>query len=224
MDREIVEQLRSGRPEGVEMGMETLMNKTRPVRGIRGVGPGFVLALVFCGCAAGASQEPATQPATASTTAPAPFTCAKFSFTVQPPADWTAVKGDPDDALSLVPQSQASAKDLSKVPSLKITVPDLPIHIPGMIPVGSVANGYVSDTLKQYPDFHVDERVVATVPAANARRIVSTFSQNGATWRDMVLCIVHKDRVFLLVADCPVGDYPATRAAFDAMTGSLKWN
>ena len=93
-----------------------------------------------------------------------------------------------------------------------------------MIPVGSVANGYVSDARKEHPDWHVDERVVATVPASSARRMVSTFSQDGATWRDMVLCIVHKDRVFLLVADCPVGDYPATRAAFDAMAASLKWN
>ena len=172
-------------------------------------------------CVAGAVTGGAT---TAPSSAPSPFTCTKFSFTVQPPPDWVPVKGDPDDALSLAPQSQANAKDLSKVSSLKITVPDLPMHIPGMIPVGSVANGYVSDMRKEYPDWHVDERVVATVPAASARRIVSTFSQNGATWRDVVLCIVHKDRVFLLVADCPVGDYPATRAAFDAMAASLKWN
>jgi hypothetical protein len=161
---------------------------------------------------------------TAPTSQPTPFTCTKFGFTVQPPADWTAVKGEADDALDLAPQSQAGAKDLSKVPSLKITVPDLPPHIPGLIPCGSVANGYISDMQKQHPDWRVDERGVAKVPDASARRIVSTFHQDGALWRDVVLCIVHKDRVFLLAADCPADDYAATRAAFDAMAGSLKWN
>jgi hypothetical protein len=182
------------------------------------------LALVILHLACAAIASPTTAPATAPTSAPTPFTSTQFGFAVQLPADWAIVKGDPDDAVSLAPQSQANAKDLSKVPSLNITVPALPMHIPGMIPVGSVANGYVSDIRKEHPDWHQDERVPVTFPAASARRIISTFSQDGATWRDMVLCIVHKDRVFLLVADCPVGDYPATRAAFDEMAASLKWN
>ena len=180
----------------------------------------LLLPILFAALACHAFAAPTTAPATATT----PFTCTKFSFTIQPPPDWTPVKGDPDDVLSLVPQSKSDAKDLSKVPTLKLTVPDLPPHIPGLIPCGSVASGYISDMTKQYPDWHVDERVVAQVPSASARRIVSTFHQNGAPWRDVLLCIVHKDRVFLLPADCPADDYAATRAAFDAMAGSLKWN
>ena len=179
-----------------------------------------VLALLVRCPALGSAAPPTSAP----TTVAAPFTSTKFAFSVQPPSDWSQVKGASGTALSLVPQSQANAKDLSLVPSLQMQVPDLPPHIPGMIPVGSVANGYVNDLRKQHPDLKVDERVVVPIPNASARRIVSTFRNGQMTWRDIVLCIVHKDRVFLIVADCPAGDYPATRAAFDAMAGSLKWN
>ena len=176
--------------------------------------------VVGCQGVGGATQSPITAP----TTAPAPFVCSKFDFSIQPPADWSQTKGASDTPLALVPRSKANAKDLSLVPSLKVQVPDLPPHIPGMIPVGSVADGYVNDLRKHYPDLHVDERVVLPIPNGSARRIVCTLRHGQTTWRDIALCIVHKDRVFLIVAECSAGDYPATRAAFDAMAGSLKWN
>jgi hypothetical protein len=182
----------------------------------------FTLMIIALACHAFAND--ATAPTTAPTTAVAPFSCTKFGFSVQPPPDWSPAKCGSPDVLSLVPPADSSVKDTSVVPCLRITVPDLPFHIPGMIPCGSVASGYISDMTKQYPDWHVDERVVAQVPNASARRIVSTFHQNGVLWRDVLLCIVHKDRIFLLAADCPADDYAATRAAFDAMAGSLKWN
>jgi hypothetical protein len=180
----------------------------------------LLVGALACDALANDSTPPATEPATSS----ALFTCTKFGFSVQPPLDWTAAKCAAPDVVAFVPEADSAAKDTSVVPCLKITVPDLPFHIPGMIPCGSVANGYVSDMTKQYPDWHVDERVAVSVPNASARRIVSSFHQNSAAWRDVVLCIVHKDRVFLLAADCPADDYAATRAAFDAMAGSLKWN
>jgi len=184
----------------------------------------WALTLLTGALASHAVANDATFPTTAPTTNSAPFSCSKYGFSIQPPPDWNSAKCGSPDVLSLVPQADSTAKDPSLVPCLKITVPDLPFHIPGLIPCGSVANGYVSDMTKQYPDWHVDERGVAAVPNASAREIVSTFHQNGALWRDVVLCIVHKDRVFLLAADCPADDYAATRAAFDEMAGSLKWN
>jgi hypothetical protein len=187
----------------------------------------WMLALLICaaGCrGVGSGTSPATAPATVPATAPGQFCSVKYGFSMQPPAGWSQIKGAADEPISLVPQSQAGAKDLSLVPSLKMAVPDLPPHIPGMIPLGSVADGYVDDLRKQYPDLKVDERVVVSIPSASARRIVSSYHRDGTAWRDIVLCIVHKDRVFLLSADCPAGDYPATRAAFDLMATSLKWN
>jgi hypothetical protein len=183
----------------------------------------WALALLICsaGHRAVASTEP---PSTSPTTAPAVFSSAKCGFSVQPPAGWSQIKGTADEPLSLVPQGQADAKDLSLVPVLKVQVPALPWHIPGMIPVGSVASGYVDDLRKQNPDLKVDERVSVPVPNARAQRIVSSYTENKAAWRDVVLCIVHKDRVFLIVCDCLATDYPKTRAAFDEMVSSLKWN
>ena len=187
----------------------------------------WTLALLIgsVGCRAVGSERQATSAPTtsASTAPPVPFSSAKYGFSVQSPAEWTQIKGAADEPLSLVPHGQAAAKDSSQAPSLKMQVPDLPPHIPGLIPVGSVASGYVSDMQKQHPDLKVDERVSVPMANASARRIVSTFQQGQTTWRDMVLCIVHKDRVFLLVADCPAENYPATKAAFDAMASSLKW-
>jgi len=187
----------------------------------------WTLALLIgsFGCRAVGSERQATSAPTtsASTAPPVPFSSAKYGFSVQSPADWSPIKGAADEPLSLLPKSQVNVKDLSLVPSLKMQVPALPLHIPGLIPVGSVANGYVDDLRKQHPDLKVDERASVSIPNASDRRIVSTFHQGQTAWRDMVLCIVHKDRVFLLVADCPASDYPATKAAFDAMASSLKW-
>ena len=139
----------------------------------------WVLTVVIGATTCHTLASDTTAPTTAPTTSSAPFCCAKFGFSVQPPPDWTAAQCGSPDVLSLVPQADSTAKDTSVVPCLKITVPDLPFHIPGMIPCGSVANGYVNDMKKQYPDFHVDDRVAVSVPNASARRIVSTFGQGG---------------------------------------------
>ena len=174
------------------------------------------------------NNQPTTVPTTApatnvATTDPALFSCPKFGFSIRPPLGWSQIQGASDEAISLVPDGQTGAKDLSIVPCLKVVVPVLPLHIPGMIPVGSVANGYVNDLRKQNPDLKVDERSVVSISGVSGRRVVTSYTQGKAAWRDVVICIVHKDRVFLILADCPVSDYSAVRAAFDGMVSSLKW-
>src|SRR5580704_3206414 len=92
----------------------------------------WMLAMLICAVGCQASGGEKAPPATAPATAPAAFTCAKYGFSVQLPADWAQIKAATDVPLSLVPQAQADARDLSQVPSLKIQVPALPPHIPGM--------------------------------------------------------------------------------------------
>jgi hypothetical protein len=108
-------------------------------------------------------------------------------------------------------------------PSMSIEVPHLPPHIPGMIPVGSVADGYVQDMGKRYPGVKVDQRTVARLDGASARRIICTYECRGKAWRDLVLLAVRGDHVYVIAADCLVADFDKTRAGFDALLASIHW-
>ena len=176
-----------------------------------------MLLLTLCApMACRASGTGATSAPASSQPALTHFESAKGGIAVDYPSDWTATKINGEDVLTLVTKRVASA-------TVEVAVPSLPPHLPGMIPIGAVADGYVKDLKKRHADEHVDERVEFAVPQASARRVVSTMTNDGRPWRDMAVLVSHDNKVFILSADCAADDYATTRSAFDTLVASVKW-
>ena len=137
----------------------------------------------------------------------------RFQF----PSDWHSVK-DPDYVLMLLP-AEAKQKDRR----IAFDIPDLPPHLPGMIKLGLIQNGYVSDLKKEHKDVKIDSSADVKVPGASARLLRTSWHQNGQPWIDVALLMIHKDRVFILNLDSDDPHLAATRAAFDSIQSSLQW-
>lgn len=133
------------------------------------------------------------------------------------PADWQARK-NPDYELMLLPSG--ASKDDRRI---TLDIPDLPPHLPFMIQMGRVEHDYVQDLKKDHPDLQVQDSVGANVPDSNARLVRSYWHQNGTTYHDTVLLIIHASAVYILDAQTKEADLPPTRAAFDAIRGSILW-
>ena len=127
----------------------------------------YILAVgAMIGCRdAGAEADP-TNPAT---TAPATkqagvFRDDKLDIALEYPAGWMARRSK-DDLLLLVPGGGPEGM------SLALDVPDLPVHVPGLIPMGSVQDGYVNDLRKQVGPVQVKQLSPPAIPRAQARLI-----------------------------------------------------
>src|SRR5688572_17346357 len=111
------------------------------------------------------SLSPSTQPAGRATE----FASREHGIRLSYPADWEAVQySDPEYILVLVPSASEAERNN---PVVSLDVPKLPPHIPGLIPLGMVVNGYADDLKKQYPGVKVNPPVSTKVAGANARRV-----------------------------------------------------
>ena len=134
------------------------------------------------------------------------------------PGGWTRRPSN-DYVLLLVPPGEPNPPDRS----ISLDVPDLPVHIPGLIPAGLVKNGYIDDLKKQLTGFQIVEDVDYPVPHATARLVRSTGYLNGRPHTESALLIVHGDRVYIIRADATTLSDEQTVAAFDAAIKSLQW-
>ena len=83
--------------------------------------------------------------------------------------------------------------------SLSLDIPKLPWHLPGMISVNMVANGYISDLKKnQIHDAVVKENHPVTVAGCPGREITSKGHENGKPSIDVAVVLVHADQVYIL--------------------------
>ncbi len=131
--------------------------------------------------------------------------------------DWKP-KEDKDYVLRLVPAAGSSDR------AITFDVPELPFHIPGMIPLGMVANGYVDDMKKQHADLHVDENVDHPMPgAAKSKLVRSSWKREGKSYSNVAILMIHGDQVFILAAEAEAADLAATREAFDKIAASIQW-
>jgi hypothetical protein len=137
------------------------------------------------------------------------------------PDGWKLFDKGGDYALAAVPKGASGDDDAA--PMVTIQVPHLPPHIPGFIPLGSVADGYVRDLKKRYPDQTVDEKSAVKLGGTDARRIVSSFQNHGKPWRELAVLAVHGDHVYVITGDCAAADLAKTKAAFDSVVASVKW-
>jgi hypothetical protein len=132
------------------------------------------------------------------------------------PSGWVAKKS-PDFVWMAVPTTGSPAAD-----SLSLDVPSLPVHLPGMIPISLVKNGYLDDLKKDKTSFTAKESS-PTVPSAKARLVQSTWSEQGQSKFETALLLVHGDRVYIVRADGLSVDESRIATAFDEVSRSLRW-
>jgi hypothetical protein len=109
-------------------------------------------------------------------------------------------------------------------PSICLDIPKLPWHIPGMIPIGLVARGYVDDLrTNQIHDAVVQEQVPVTVCGTPARRVTCVGHVNGKPSIDVAVIMLHADHVYILSADSDDAGRTAARQTLDDVVSSLKW-
>ena len=132
------------------------------------------------------------------------------------PSGW--VQRPSDDFVLLL----ASAEGLQS--TISLDVPKLPPHIPGLIPIGSVRNGYLDDLRKSVGRLRTSDLPSPAVSGAAVRFVRSAWTNDaGQEWQETALLMVHGDRVYILRATGPVPDEPAVRRAFDEIARSLEW-
>jgi hypothetical protein len=160
----------------------------------------------------GSPQAPTPKPPAAGGTFDRPDLGVKLDW----PAGWA--KRSSDDFVLLL------ARDGGDAPStLSLDVPDLPPHIPGMIPVPSVRGGYLDDLRKAVGAIKTTDLPPTPLPASSEKCVRSTWSDAQGEWQETALLIVHADRVYILRGRSKTADEQATRAAFDAVAKSLQW-
>ena len=167
---------------------------------------------------AAGSQPAATEPAVA---LPQAFDDATDGIRFTYPGGWT-VQPSPADPTRLRAVAPPGAVHGGSA-TLSLDVPQLPAHIPGFLPIGLIAGGYVDDVRKRLPDATGTPTEIR-VPNATGRRVTLTGhdAAGHATTDDAVL-LVHADRVYILTVDADPAARPAATAALDAAVASLRW-
>jgi hypothetical protein len=133
------------------------------------------------------------------------------------PADWQPKK-NPDYELMLLPAG-ASKEDRR----ITIDIPDLPPHLPFMIRMGRVEHDYVQDLKKDHPNLQVQESTAVNLPDSTAKLVRSSWRQNGTTYHDSALLIIHASAVYIVDAQTDEGHLAATSGGVDSVRGSIQW-
>jgi hypothetical protein len=106
--------------------------------------------------------------------------------------------------------------------SLSLDIPDLPPHVPGMIPLKLVKNGYLDDLRKVHANLQSREES-PTIPGARAVLVTCTWQSDGKPSSETALLMTHGDHVYILRANTPSGPDADTRAALDSIAHSIQW-
>lgn len=107
---------------------------------------------------------------------------------------------------------------------ISLDVPELPAHVPGLIPLGMVVNGYLDDLKKQVGG-KVDVRDEAPPAGAlggKVRMVRSEWGRSGGQQETAVI-VVHGDQVYILRGRSDVGHERETREAMEEIVGSWRW-
>jgi hypothetical protein len=181
-----------------------------------------VAVAVPLGCAARQHRRATMPPTTAPLAAPPAatvFARPDLGVELTQPGGW--VKHPSEDYVLLLQPASASSP---AGPALSLDVPDLPFHIPGMIPIGSVRGGYLDDLRKQVGQMTVEDLPSPDVGGATARLVRSTWHPDGdQAVSETALLMVHGDRVYILRARADAAHEAEARAAFDEVVRSMRW-
>lgn len=133
------------------------------------------------------------------------------------PTDWERQKSD-DFALLLVP-----AKAKRESASFTLDVPHLPIHIPGLIPMGSVKEGFLNDLRKRMGTIETRDLPNPSIPDADVRFLRSSWTAEGKTMTQTALLMTHHDRVYILRWTADSDHEKAMEVGMRKIIDSLKW-
>lgn len=174
-----------------------------------------VLACALAGCARHAARSAAT-----SRPAPSRGTHVDTESGLQLSWDRTWQRRQSADyVLALAP----AGSDSEAQGRITLDVPKLPPHIRGLIPIGSVRNGYLDDLRQQYQDLQTADLPPPVIADAKTRLVRSTWGQSSHPWQETALLLVHDDHVYILRGQSDIEHEPATRRAFDDIVQSLRW-
>lgn len=163
---------------------------------------------------------PATRPA-AGAAQGGTFDRQDLGVRLQWPAGWARQESK---QYVLVLNPAGAPRQGGQPPSIALDVPNLPPHLPGVIPIGSVRNGYVDDLRKNEGALKTADQAAPSVPSANVRLVRSTWTnKQGEEWQETALLMVHADRVYILFARSRTDQEGSTRPAFDEVVRSLQW-
>jgi hypothetical protein len=178
-----------------------------------------VLALLACPVA-GCRRTPHPTPAATlpATEAVNHFESRKLGIALSYPPGWVKLESK-DYALVLAPISLAGAAG----PSISLDVPELPFHLPGMIPIALVKNGYLDDLRKQYGQIETQEQPAPQIERAETRLVHSEYAVNGKLFTEKALLLIHGDRVYILRATAEADGAAPAFAAHKAIAKSLTW-
>ena len=167
-----------------------------------------------------ATPGPATAPAVA-VAEPQAVRVGPMRFVL--PGDWAVqcVTGTGATRLRAVAPSEAAGG----LAVFTVDVPSLPLHIPGLIPIGLVANGYADDVRgHEMADAAGPPPGEASVPDAKARRVTRTgHDAAGHATTDDAFVIVHGDAVYILSVTADAAAAPAATAALERAAASIRW-
>ncbi len=172
-----------------------------------------VVFCLFSGCAMAS-----TPPASTAPSAGGKFSDAKCSIQVTWTAGWSQ-KQSKDYDLLLIPDRSSDPSDKW----ISLDIPELPMHIPDMIPIGSVENSYLDDLRKQFGKIDVKELSPPAIPDSKRRMVRTTWQTNGKTIEQTALLLVHGDHVYILRAYSDAKGEDSVRPTFDAMANSIRW-
>ena len=186
----------------------------------------ILLLVAIAGCARKPTTPPhASADTLATTTAPAAVevTSTPHGVRLSYPSDWEPVPSG-EYVLKLVAANGPEADDTTfGTAAMSLDVPRLPPHIPGLIPLGLVVNGYLDDLKAQAPDSRVDDSSQTTLAGRPARRVRSTRTADGRPQVEDAVLTTHGDRVYILRLVADARDYARARDAFEAVLASVRW-
>ena len=140
----------------------------------------------------------------------------KLGIAFDYPGTWTA-HDSKDYELLINPPGDPPGRCIS------LDVPDLPFHIPGLIPIGSVQGGYVDDLKKQHGAVQITQLAAPSLGKCSVRMVRCTGHTGDNNWIDLAVLVVHADRVYVLRASTDTAGESETRSVFDAVIRSIRW-
>ncbi len=141
----------------------------------------------------------------------------KYGVRMLAPPGWSQIDSR-DYAIALVPAG-------ATVPVISLDIPWIPVHLPGMINMPRVENGYLDDLKKQHPGVETSGKDQA-IPGGGggaARRIESAWDSGSARRREIAVLIIHKDQVYILRLEGSNEQAEANLKPFDRVMQSMLW-
>ncbi len=181
----------------------------------------LLLPLMMSSACASGKAAPASK---AGVGAPGTFESREHGIRFRYPADWKP-RPSKDYVLLAEPGSgvERSSGEVDGGPRLTLDVPDLPPHLPFMLTLKAVRNGYVDDLRKRLKEMRVEDEREWQAPGAKATRLL--VCGRGAKGERSVaaLLMIHDDGVYIVSAESAKVLFPRVREAFDTVAGSLEW-